>query len=74
VRRKFEETLTSRNPNQNSAHWRIFSLIKVLKPIGTKDSIQTVCRRSKRLEAFLYLAAQNFELFSNIKDKSLKKA
>jgi hypothetical protein len=42
VRRIFEETLTSRNPNQNSATWRIFHQIKVCQPIGRKDSIQTV--------------------------------
>jgi hypothetical protein len=28
----------------------------------------------RRLDSFLYEAAQNFELFSNIKDKSLKKS
>jgi hypothetical protein len=48
-----------------------FRQIKVRQPIGRKDSIQTV-RRSRRLEAFLYLAAQNFELFSNNKDQNLK--
>jgi hypothetical protein len=37
--------------------------IKVRKPIERKDSIQAVCLRLKRLEALLYLAAQNFELF-----------
>jgi hypothetical protein len=71
VSRIFEETLTSRNPNQNSATLQvIFHQIKVRQPIRRKDSIQTVCRRSRRLEAFLYLAARNFELFSNIQDQN----
>ncbi len=45
---------------------------KVSQPIGRKDSIQTVCRRSRRFEAFLYEAAQNFEalVFSNIQDQN----
>jgi hypothetical protein len=72
VRRIFEETLTSCNPNQTSETlWRsVFHQVKVRQPIGTKDSVQTACRRSRRLEAFLYLAAQNFELFSNIQDQN----
>jgi hypothetical protein len=45
----------------------IFHQIKVRQPTGRKDSIQTMCRRSRthcrRLEAFLYEAAQNFEVF-----------
>ena len=49
---------------------RFFQQIKVWQPIGRKDSIQTMCRRSRRLETFLYLAAQNFELFSNIQDQN----
>jgi hypothetical protein len=50
----------SRNPNQNSGTlWRIFSLKKVRQPFGREDSIQTVCQRSRRLEASLYLAAQS---------------
>jgi hypothetical protein len=51
---------------------RFFHQIKVRQPIGRKDSIQTVCRRSKGLKAFLYLAAQNFELFSNIQILSFR--
>ena len=46
-----------------------FHQMKVRQPIGTKDSIQTVCRRSWRLYSFLHEAAQNFELLSNIQDK-----
>jgi hypothetical protein len=30
--------------------------------------LQLVCRRSRRLEGFLYEAAQNFEVFSNIEN------
>jgi hypothetical protein len=34
-------------------HFRgFFHQIKVHQPIGRKDSIQTLCRGSKRLEAF----------------------
>jgi hypothetical protein len=50
-----------------------FYQIKVRQPIGRKDSIQAVCRRMRRLEAFLYLEVQNFEFFSKIKDKNIKK-
>jgi hypothetical protein len=41
VRRIFEETLTSRNPNQNIATLigEFFQQIKVRQPIGRKDSI-----------------------------------
>ncbi len=66
VRRIFEETLTSRNPNQIVQHFgRFFHQIKVRQPIRSKDYVHTVCQRSRRLEAFSYLAAQNFELFLN---------
>jgi hypothetical protein len=40
-----------------------FHQIKVRQPIGRKDSTQTMCRRSRRLEAFLYKPVQNFEVF-----------
>jgi hypothetical protein len=46
-----------------------FVQIKVCQPIGRKGSTQTVCRRGRRLEAFLYEAAQNFAVFSNIQDQ-----
>jgi hypothetical protein len=46
--------------------------IKECQLIGRKNSMQAVCRRRRRLEPFLYLAAQNFELFSKIKDRSKK--
>jgi hypothetical protein len=47
-----------------------FHQIKVHRPIGRKYSVQTVCQRSRRLEAFLYEAAQNSEVFSNIQDQN----
>ena len=44
---------------------RIFSSNKkVCQRIGRKDSLQAACRRMRRLEEILYLAAQNFKLFS----------
>jgi hypothetical protein len=49
-----------------------FHQIKVCQPIGRKDSKQTVIPTSMRLDSFLYEAAQNFELFSNIKDLNKK--
>ncbi len=47
-----------------------FQQIKVRQPIGRKDSKQTVIPTSRRLDSFLYEAAQNFELFSNIQDQN----
>jgi hypothetical protein len=44
----------------------------VRQPIGRKDSKQTVIPTSRRLDSFLYEAAQNFDLFSNIQDQNLK--
>jgi hypothetical protein len=41
----------------------IFPQIKVCQPIGRKDSMQTVIRISRRLDLFLFEAAQNFEVF-----------
>jgi hypothetical protein len=43
-----------------------FHQIKMRQPIGRKDSIQTMIRTSRRLDTFLYEAAQNFEVFSLI--------
>jgi hypothetical protein len=45
-----------------------FHQIKVSQPRGRKDSIQTVIQTSMRLDSILYQAAQNFEVFSNIKN------
>jgi hypothetical protein len=67
VRRIFEENLTFRNPNQNSATlWRIFSLNKSAPANRKKGFYTTVILTSRRLDSFLYEAAQNFEVFSNI--------
>jgi hypothetical protein len=46
--------------------------INVRQPIGRKDSLQAVCRKIRRLEAFLYFAAQNFKLFTKIQDNNKK--
>ncbi len=51
---------------------RFFHEIKVRQPIGREDSMQTVIRRSRRLDSFLHEASQNFEVFSNIKEFSKK--
>jgi hypothetical protein len=41
--------------------------LKVRQPsIGRKDSSQTMIQTSRRLDSFLYEAAQNFEVFSSI--------
>jgi hypothetical protein len=40
--------------------------------MGRKDSKQTVIPTSRRLDSFLYEAAQNFDLFSNIPDQNKK--
>jgi hypothetical protein len=45
-----------------------FHKIKVRQRIGRKDSIQTVIQTSRRFDLFLYEAAQNFEVFSNIQN------
>jgi hypothetical protein len=67
----FEEFQHSAIQSKIEQHFGGFFIkIKVRQPIGSKDSIQTVCRSSRRLDAFLYLAAQNIELFSNIQDKN----
>jgi hypothetical protein len=44
----------------------------VRQPVGRKDSKQTLIPTSRRLDSFLYEAAQNFELFSNIQDQNKK--
>jgi hypothetical protein len=47
-----------------------FHQIKVRQPIGRKDFIQTVILTCRRLDSFLYEAAQNFEVFPNIQNKN----
>jgi hypothetical protein len=49
-----------------------FQQIKVRQPIGRKDAKQTVIPTNRRSDSFLYEAAQNFELFSNIQDQIKK--
>jgi hypothetical protein len=49
---------------------RFFHQMKGRQPIGRKDSKQTVIQTSRRLDSFLYEAAQNLELFSNIQDQN----
>ncbi len=46
--------------------------MKASQRIGRKDSIQAACRRMRRLEAFQYLAAQNYKLFSKTLNQILK--
>jgi hypothetical protein len=60
------------NIPQTKTVQHFFHQKKVHQPIGRKDYIHAVCRRMKRLEAFLYLAAQNFKLFSKILDQNKK--
>jgi hypothetical protein len=43
-----------------------FHQIEVRQPIGRKDYIQNVIRTRRGLDSFLYEAAQNFEVFSNV--------
>jgi hypothetical protein len=59
-------------PNIEQHFGGFFQQIKVRQPIGRKDSKQTVIPTSRRLDSFLYKAAQNFELFSNIQDINKK--
>jgi hypothetical protein len=47
---------------------KVLHQIKVRQPIGRQDSLQTMIRTSRRLDAFLHEAAQNFEVFSNIQE------
>ncbi len=51
---------------------RFFRQIKVHQPIGRMDSIEAVYERMRRVEAFLYLAAQNSFQKSKIKIKKIK--
>ncbi len=49
-----------------------FQQIKGRQPLGRQDSKQTMIPTTRRLDSFMYEAAQNFELFSNIQDQNLK--
>jgi hypothetical protein len=69
----FEENQQSTIQTKIEQHFGgFFQQIKVRQPIGRKDSKQTVIPTSRRLDSFLYEAAQNFELFSNIQDQDQK--
>jgi hypothetical protein len=74
VRRIFEETLTSCNPNQNrETLWRIFFSSRKSAPANRNKGFCTNrVPKKQELGDFLYFAAQNFELFSNIQDQNLK--
>ncbi len=70
VSRIFEESQQSAIQNKIEQHCGgFFQQIKVQQPIGRKDSKQTVIPTSRRSDSFLYEAAQNFELISNIQDQ-----
>jgi hypothetical protein len=70
VSRIFEENQQSAIQTKIEQYFGGFlQQIKVRQPIGRKDSKQTVIPTSRRLDSFLYEAAQNFELFSNIQDQ-----
>jgi hypothetical protein len=67
----FEENKQSAIQTKIEQHFgRYFQQIKVKQSIGKKDSKQTVIPTSRRLDSFLYEAAQNFELFSNFQDQN----
>jgi hypothetical protein len=68
-----KKPLLSRNPNQNSATlWRIFSSDKSA-PANRNKGFNTnrVPKKQEVIGFFVqYLAAQNFELFSNIQEQN----
>jgi hypothetical protein len=64
VSKEFHHSAIQTKIEHNSGGF--FHQIKVRQRIGRKDSKQTVITTSRRLDSFLYEAAQNFELFSNI--------
>jgi hypothetical protein len=49
-----------------------FHQIRVRPQIGWQDSMQTMIQTSRRLNSFLHEAAQDFEIFSNIKEWNSK--
>jgi hypothetical protein len=71
VSRIFEENQQSAIQTKFEHHFGgFFQQIKGRQPIGRKDSQQTVIPTSRRLDLFLYEAAQDFELCSNIQDQN----
>jgi hypothetical protein len=75
VSRIFEENQQSAIQTKIEHHFGgFFQQIKGRQPIGRKDSKQTVIPTSRRLDSFLYEAAQNFEPFSQIFKIKIKKS
>ncbi len=71
VSRILEENQQSAIQTKIEQHFgRFFQQIKVRQLIGRNDSKQTMISTSRRLDSFLYEAAQNFKLFSNIQDQN----
>jgi hypothetical protein len=56
-----------------AALWRIFHQIKGQHQTGRKISIEDILRRMRRLEEFLYSAANNSDLFFKMQDQTVKK-
>jgi hypothetical protein len=68
VRRICEENQQSAIQTKIEQHFGgFFQQIKVRQPIGRKDSKQTMIPTSKRLDLFLYEAAQNSSQIFKIK-------
>jgi hypothetical protein len=73
VSRIFEENQQSAIQSKIEQHFgEFFQQLKVQQPIGRNDSKQTVIPTSRRLDSFLYEAAQTFDLLSNIQDQNDK--
>jgi hypothetical protein len=68
---RWNPSLTSRNPKNNSCLSRIFGALfgRTVRGLCT---YKPGSEQAGGLEAFLYLAAQNFELFLNIKRSNQK--
>jgi hypothetical protein len=67
----FEENQQSEIQTKIEQHFdRFFQQIKVRQPIGRKNSKQTVIPTSRRLDSFLFEAAENFELFLIIQEQN----
>jgi hypothetical protein len=71
----FEENQQSAIQTKIQHHFGgFFQQIKERVTIGRKDPKQTPIPTSRRLDSFLYEAAQNFELFSKIFKIRIKKS
>jgi hypothetical protein len=58
-----EFNIPQSNHNIVKPFGEFFQQIKMHQPLERKDSVQTVIPTSRRLNSFLYEAAQNFEVF-----------